>query len=97
MPSTWFRLLDRDAASPSLHGVREGPFPRFFTTMRRSDSLPLVSPRLRCLRQGDTTRAPGSLPAAKARGRGLRGVDVPVPEPENDGGNGRASQVPGPP
>ena len=44
MPSTWFRLPVHNAASPSLHGVREGPFPRFFTTMRRSDSLPLIAP-----------------------------------------------------
>src|SRR3954451_12843738 len=31
---------------------------------------------------GDTTPAPGLLPAAEAHGRGLRGVDGPVPEPE---------------
>ena len=29
MPSTWFPPLVHDAAPPSLHGVREGPFPRF--------------------------------------------------------------------
>src|SRR3954463_11412689 len=32
--------------------------------------------------RGDTTLAPGLLPAAEAHGRGLRGVDGPVPEPE---------------
>src|SRR3954451_16429837 len=31
---------------------------------------------------GDTTLAPDLLPAAEAHGRGLRGVGVPVPEPE---------------
>ncbi len=31
---------------------------------------------------GDTTLAPVFLPAAEAHGRGLRGVGVPVPEPE---------------
>ena len=29
MPSAWFRRLVHNAAPPSLHGVREGPFPRF--------------------------------------------------------------------
>jgi len=33
-----------DAAPPSLHGVREGSFPRFSATMRRCDSLPPISP-----------------------------------------------------
>ena len=44
MPSAWFRLPVHNAAPPSLHGVREGPFPRFDATMGRSDSRPLVSP-----------------------------------------------------
>ena len=44
MPSAWFWLLVHNAAPPSLHGVREGPFPHFHTTMGRSDSLPLVAP-----------------------------------------------------
>ena len=30
--------------SPSLHGVREGTFPRFLATMKRSDSGPPISP-----------------------------------------------------
>jgi hypothetical protein len=44
MPSAWFRPSVRDAAPPSLHGVREGPFPRFLATMKRSDSRPSISP-----------------------------------------------------
>jgi hypothetical protein len=43
MPSEWFQLSVHNAAPPSLHGVREGPFPRFHTTMRRSDSRPSLS------------------------------------------------------
>jgi hypothetical protein len=37
MPSTRFRPPVHDPAPPSLHGVREGLFPRFDTTMRRCD------------------------------------------------------------
>ena len=44
MPSAWFWLPVHDAASPSLHRVREGPFPRFIATMKRSDSHPSISP-----------------------------------------------------
>jgi hypothetical protein len=44
MSSAWFRLLVHNAAPPSLHRVREGPFPRFPTTLRRSDSRPSRSP-----------------------------------------------------
>src|SRR5262249_47023906 len=32
MPSAWFRPPVHNAVPPSLHGVREGPFPRFGTT-----------------------------------------------------------------
>jgi len=34
-----------DTASPSLHGVQEGLFPRFDDTTRCYDSLPFLSPR----------------------------------------------------
>ena len=44
MPSAWFRPLVHNAVPPSLHGVREGPFPRFDTTMGRCDSLTPISP-----------------------------------------------------
>ena len=44
MPSAWFRPSVYNAAPPSLHGVREGPFPRFHATMRRCDSLTSISP-----------------------------------------------------
>jgi len=43
MPSTWFRSLVHNAAPPSLHRVREGPFPRFHANMGRSDSRPSLS------------------------------------------------------
>ena len=44
MPSAWFRLRVHNAASPSLHGVREGPFPRFIATTGYCDSLSSISP-----------------------------------------------------
>jgi hypothetical protein len=34
----------RKRGAPSLHGVREGPFPCLSATMRRSDSRPPISP-----------------------------------------------------
>jgi hypothetical protein len=97
MPSAWFWLLIHNAAPPSLHGVREGPFPRFHTTMERSDSPPLVAPGFVAFAKAIPPVRLVCSQRPKARGRGLRGVDVPVPEPENDGGNGRVSQVPGHP
>src|SRR5262249_27924761 len=39
MPSAWFRPPVHNAVPPSLPGVREGPFPRFGTTMRHCNSL----------------------------------------------------------
>jgi hypothetical protein len=45
MPSAWFRRLVHNAAPPSLHRVREGPFPRFVATMGRCDFLTVFSPR----------------------------------------------------
>ena len=44
MSSAWFRPSGRGAAPPSLHGVREGPFPRFIATTKRSGSRPPISP-----------------------------------------------------
>jgi hypothetical protein len=44
MPSAWFLRLVHNAAPPSLHGVREGPFPRFNATMGRSEFLTVFSP-----------------------------------------------------
>src|SRR5436305_2461790 len=37
MPSAWFWPLVHNAAPPWLHGVREGPFPRFHATMECCD------------------------------------------------------------
>jgi len=81
MPSVWFQLPVYNAAPPSLHGVREGPFPRFHTTMRRSDSRPLVSPHFVAFVWRYHPCA-SFAPSGQARGRGLRGVGVPVPEPD---------------
>jgi hypothetical protein len=44
MSSACFQPPVHDAAPPSLPGVREGPFPRFVTTMGHCDSLPSISP-----------------------------------------------------
>ena len=46
MPSAWFWPLVHNAAPPSFHGVREGPFPRFHATMSPADSRPGPSDRL---------------------------------------------------
>ena len=96
MPSVWFRRPVHNAAPPSLHGVREGPFPRFSATMRRSDSRPPISPHFVAFAwryhpcalfapSGRDARpwAPGSWCS------GSRAGDV--------GGDGRGSQVPGDP
>ena len=45
MPSRGSRRRAHNAASPSLHGVQEGLFPRFNDTTRRSDSPRSLSPR----------------------------------------------------
>jgi hypothetical protein len=58
---------------------------------------PVRPSRRASLSPGDTTRAPCLLPAAGTLGRGLRGVGIPGPEPENVGGDERVSQVPGNP
>ncbi len=84
-----------DAAPPSLHGVREGSFPRFNATMRRCDSLPPISPHFvsfawryhrcdRCLS-----------PIGPGRGAVDRpGVGMPVSPAGLLSGDGRVSQVP---
>jgi hypothetical protein len=58
----------------------------------RLPSVPLAA--LRCLRLAIPPLRRSLLPSASTRGRGLRGVGVPVPEPEIVSGDGRVSQVP---
>src|SRR4051812_45495083 len=50
--------------------------------MRRSDLLPPISPRFVAFAWRYHPLRRSLLPAASTRGRGLRGVVVPVPEPE---------------
>jgi hypothetical protein len=98
MPSAWFRPLVHNAASPSLHGVREGPFPRFDTTLGRCDSLPPVSPHFvsfawryhRCVRLSSPT-------PPDAGTRIILEFAVPVSPTGPFEGDGRVSQVPGEP
>ena len=96
MPSVWFRLLVHDAASPSLHGVREGPFPRFYATMGRSDSPPSVSVRFGVFADRYHRFARDSLPSAGGVPPGAWKFVVRTPAPVCDGDVG-ASQVPGEP
>jgi hypothetical protein len=81
MPSARFRLPVHNAAPPSLQWVREGPFPSFDATMGCSDSLPFLSPPFVAFGWRYHPCAVFA-PSGRARDRGLRGVDVPVPEPE---------------
>ena len=70
MPSVWFWLPGHGAAPPSLHGVREGPFPRFVASMRRSDSLPSLSPHFVSFAWRYRRFVPGSSPQARDGSRG---------------------------
>ena len=68
MPSAWCRPLVHNAAPPLLHGVREGPFPRFDATMRCCDSLPPVSPCFVSFAWRYHRCVPGSSPTAQDTG-----------------------------
>ena len=97
MPSAWFRPSAYDAAPPSLHGVREGPFPRFLTTMRRCDSLTPISPHFVAFVWRYHRGVPCSSPPAQDLAGDQPGVDKPVAPAGSNDGDGRASQVPGEP
>ena len=97
MPSAWFRLSVHDPAPPSLHGVREGPFPRFDTTMRRCDSLTSVSPRFVSFAWRYHRRVPRSSPTAQDTGPRIVLELVSRVSGRPFDGDGRASQVPGEP
>ena len=82
MPSHVARRQAHNAASPFLHGVQEGLFPRFLDTMGRSDSQPPLSPRFVAFAWRYHRLRRGWLPAIATHDRGHQGVDDPVPEPE---------------
>jgi hypothetical protein len=82
MPSAWFRLLVHNAASPSLHGVQEGPFPRFHDTMGRSDFPPSLSVRFVAFADRYHRFARVSLPSVVGVPPGARELSVPVSQPE---------------
>ena len=82
MPSHVSRRRAHNVASPFLHGVQEGLFPRFTDTMGRSDSQPPVSPRFVAFAWRYHRLRRGLLPAIATHDRGHRGVDGPGPEPE---------------
>ena len=74
--------------------------PRFSTGTNEGAPTPVPPFRcaLRCLRFAIPPSRRSFAPCRPATpGRGLRGVGVPVPEPEDSVGEGRGSQVPGDP
>ena len=81
MPSAWFRPPVHNAVPPSLHGVREGPFPRFGTTMRHCDSLTPISPRFVSFAWRYHRGVPCSSPAAQDLAVDQPGVGKPVLRP----------------
>ena len=97
MPSVWFRLLVHNAAPPSLHGVREGPFPRFDATLERCDSLTSVSPRFVSFAGRYHRCVPRSSPTAQDTGPWIIPELVSRVSGRLRDGDGRASQVPGEP
>jgi hypothetical protein len=84
-----------DAAPPSLHGVREGPFPRFVATMGRCDSLPSISPRFVAFAWRYHRCVPRSSPPAQDTGLWIN-LEIGKPEfqPAACDGDGKVSQVP---
>ena len=81
MPSAWFGLLVHNAASPSLHGVQEGLFPRFHDPMGRSDSPPSLSVRFVAFAGRYPRFARGSLPAVVGVPPGAWEFGVRSPDP----------------
>ena len=85
-----------DAASPSLHGVQEGLFPRLDDSMRCSDSLPPVSPRFVAFAWRYHPRA-WFAPSGRDAQPWAPGSWCSGSRAGNVGGGGRVSQVPGQP
>ncbi len=97
MPSVWFRLPAHNATPPSLHGVREGPFPRFDTTMRCCDSLTSLSPHFVAFAWRYHRCVPRSSPTARDTEPWINLELVSRVSGRLFDGDGRASQVPGKP
>ncbi len=97
MPSAWFRPPVHNAAPPSLPGVLEGQFPRFSATMRRCDSLPLISPHFVAFSWRYHRCVTCSSQSAQDLAVDQSGVGKPVAPAGSDDGGGRVSQVPGEP
>ena len=97
MPSAWFRPPVGNAVPPSLHRVREGPFPRFLATMRRCNSLTSFSPRFVAFAWRYHRCVPCSSPAAQDLAVDHSGVGKPVAPAGQHDGDRRVSQVPGEP
>jgi hypothetical protein len=96
MPSAWFRRLVHNVAPPSLHGVREGPFPRFDATMGRSDSLPPVSPHFVSFAwSAKGGFVPCSSPPARDRAVDQPGVGKPELQPAVTMETARSPKFPG--
>ncbi len=97
MSSAWFQPPVHDAAPPSLHGVREGPFPRFFTTMGHCDSLSSISPRFVSFAWRYHRCVPCSSPAAQDLAGDQPGVFNPVLQPAVTMETARSPKFPGNP
>jgi hypothetical protein len=81
MPSARFRHLVHNPAPPSLHRVREGPFPCFDATMGHCDSLPFISPHFVSLVWRYHRFVPCSSPLARDRAVDQPGVGKPELRP----------------
>ncbi len=97
MPSAWFRRLVHNAAPPSLHGVREGPFPRFVATTEYCDSLTSLSPHFVSFAWRYHRCVPRSYPTAQDTEPRIILELVSRVSGRPFDGDGRASQVPGEP
>ena len=97
MPSTWLRPPVHNTAPPSLHGVREGPFPRFDTTMSPCDSLSPVSPRFVSFARRYHRCVPRSSPTARDRAADQPGVGKPGLRPAVTMETARSPKFPGNP
>ena len=97
MPSAWFQPLVHNAAPPSLHGVREGPFPRFGATMGRCDSLTSISPHFVAFAWRYHRCVPRSSPSAQDTEPRIDLELVSRVSGRHRDGDGRVSQVPGEP
>ena len=74
-------LRSHNAVPPSLHGVREGPFPRFDATMGPCDSLTSISPRFVSFAGRYHRGVPCSSPSAQDTAVDQPGVGKPVLRP----------------